>query len=71
MLAQQIVSNELSLIQIPFDLFLLSANLRSFLSRMHFISIRLIFLKKTMSHSDILTQKEFSHAQNICPFILN
>ena len=36
---------ELKLTQMNFDLFLLAKNLRSFLSKLHFISTRLIFLK--------------------------
>ena len=39
------LSNELLLTEIPFCLFLLSENLHYFLSRMHFISTRLIFKK--------------------------
>ena len=42
---QLTVSNELLLTQIPFSLFLLSENIHSFLLRMLFISIHLIFLK--------------------------
>ena len=44
-LTQLTVSNELFLIQITFCLFLFYENLYSFLSRMNFISIVLIFLQ--------------------------
>ena len=46
MLTQLRVSNEFSLTQILFSLYLLKENLHFFLSRMHFISTCLVFLKQ-------------------------